>query len=102
MVDAKTFVVSVAVVLSVFRQPGINTQPTIGSSSEDYFCSQPEDELEWVKENKRLLGVLENEQQRTKTLESLSSVQSDKIRQLRLENERDQMRSRESHRGNTL
>lgn len=105
MVDVKIFVVSVVAVLSILLQPGIRAQSTISSySSEDDSCPQLKEEWEFVEEYKRLRIVLESEQQRVKTLESITSAQSEENRllKLELENERRRRKSQELLSGNAL
>ena len=87
MVDIKTVVASVVIVLSVFLQTGIRAQQTISSSSEDDSCSQKEEELEFqTVENQRLQSVLERERMTVKTL-------VEENQRLKLESERHPLRT---------
>lgn len=85
MVDVKSVVVSVVAVLSVFLKPGIRAQPTTGSSSEDDYCSQMEEEWEFqVEENIRLQMVVESQREKIKYLEGVSSAPGEKNQQRNL------------------
>lgn len=110
MVELKITSVSIVALLSVFLQPGIRAQPTIGSSSEPDKCSQPADECDfYVRENtylqskgmalesafiaqmensRRLTLELETKQQTIETLENASSTQFKENQRLELENKR--------------
>lgn len=101
MVDAKTVVVSIVAVLSVFLQSGIRAQPTIDAFTVDGSCSQPKDlcELE-AAEIRRMLSELESQRQKIKTLENLSHFTSENPK-LQLEGETNERRPQELQPSNT-
>lgn len=91
MADVKTAVIFVVAVLSVFLQPGVKPQPTIGFSSAYDSCSHLEEEWEFqVQDIKGLKGALEIERQTVKTLENASSAKTEENHRLKLELENNQ------------